>query len=371
LKATQAILSDWFTDSSFLLGIAGSQQFYKASEFLDYLNSFPGIRVFVYLTDEAQTYIPPRSLERLEALEITSAGDFGTGEVSSRDVTGLILLELDGSPDSRLRRRFARVLPKLPAVSLTSESESQSSENPIVLNFSEGWSRIFEALARTFARRKPWQKKKILVTAGRTEEPIDPIRIITNRSSGKMGFALARQAALRGADVRLITGPTPLTTPYGVTRIDVNTADEMLEAANEWFPETDVVFAAAAVEDLKPVRVSQEKIKKTARITVECTVAPDVLQSLAEQKSRQFLVGFSIETENIIANSREKLHKKSLDAIVVNNPKETGAAFQYDTNKVTLITDAGTVHDYPLMSKDLLAGELLDFVLREMDGSQD
>ncbi len=369
MKATRAIPSDWFTASSILLGIAGSQRLYKASEFLEHLNSFPGIRLFAYLTEQARPFISQQSLHQFEALEVLSDAESCVRDDHLRDLTGLILVELDGRPDEELRNKFAPLIHRVPAVSLTTGQGVQSTESVTVIDLAEGWSRIFEALARSFAQHRPWQNKKVLVTAGRTEEPIDPVRIITNRSSGKMGFALARQAALQGADVWLITGPTHLTTPYGVTRIDVTTAEEMLQAADQWFPETDILFAAAAVEDLKPVQVSRQKIKKTEQITIGCTVAVDVLQSLAEQKSHQFLVGFSIETENIIQNSQVKLQEKSLDAIVANNPRETGAAFQHDTNKVTILTKSGAVHNYPLMSKEMLAGKLLDFTLREITHS--
>ncbi|NIQ09005.1 MAG: phosphopantothenoylcysteine decarboxylase, partial [candidate division Zixibacteria bacterium] len=177
-----------------------------------------------------------------------------------------------------------------------------------------------------------------------------------------MGFALARHAARKGANVWLVAGPNNLKTPFGVHRVDVKTADEMLEAAARYFHDADVVFAVAAVEDLKPERVSEQKIKKGGRYQIECSNAVDVLQSLANKKrDNQILIGFSVETENEIEHSREKLRKKSLDAIVVNNPREEGAAFQHDTNKVTVLTGTGVVKNYSLMSKDELASELLEF----------
>lgn len=225
---------------------------------------------------------------------------------------------------------------------------------------------VLERLAHSCTGELLWTGKKVLVTAGRTEEDIDPVRIITNRSSGKMGFALARQAMLRGADVTLVTGPTNLETPYGITRIDVRTADEMLEACLPVFNGVDVVFAAAAVEDLKPVQIATHKMKKQKSISIECETAVDVLASLGEKKHNQFLVGFSVETENIIEHSRDKLRRKSLNAIVANNPRESGAAFQHDTNKATLITRQDQVKEFPLMDKNELAAGILEYTLTKI-----
>ncbi|MBD3274495.1 MAG: bifunctional 4'-phosphopantothenoylcysteine decarboxylase/phosphopantothenoylcysteine synthetase, partial [Candidatus Marinimicrobia bacterium] len=202
--------------------------------------------------------------------------------------------------------------------------------------------------------------------AGRTEEPIDPVRLITNRSSGKMGFALARQASLLGAAVTLVCGPNDLVTPFGVQRIDITTADEMLEACSSYFSEADLFIAAAAVEDLKPVAVSEQKIKKEQSMVIECEAAVDILNTLSQQKTDQYIVGFSVETENMLENSRNKLRRKALNAIVMNNPNESGAGFQHDTNKATLIFSEGEPVEFPLLSKEELAARLLNTIYEKL-----
>jgi len=211
------------------------------------------------------------------------------------------------------------------------------------------------------------QGKRVLVTAGPTQEPIDPVRYIANRSSGKMGFAIARAAALRGAEVTLVSGPVTLKTPRNTTRIDVNTAVEMKLAVEKEFPSADVVIMSAAVADFAPAALEQQKIKRNANAGEDYTVQlrrnPDILKSLGEKKTRQVLVGFALETENGVANAREKLSSKRLDAIVLNNPNDEGAAFGTDTNIVTVITAAGKVEQLPRMSKFDVANELLNRVV--------
>ena len=211
------------------------------------------------------------------------------------------------------------------------------------------------------------QGKRVLVTAGPTQEPIDPVRYIANRSSGKMGFAIARAAALRGAEVTLVSGPVTLKTPRNTTRIDVNTAVEMKLAVEKEFPSADVVIMSAAVADFAPAALEQQKIKRNAHAGEDYTVQlrrnPDILKSLGEKKTRQVLVGFALETENGVANAREKLSSKRLDAIVLNNPNDEGAAFGTDTNIVTVITAAGKVEQLPRMSKFDVANELLNRVV--------
>lgn len=209
--------------------------------------------------------------------------------------------------------------------------------------------------------------KRVLVTAGPTQEPIDPVRYIGNRSSGKMGFAIARAAALRGAEVTLVSGPVTLKTPRNTTRIDVNTAVEMKVAVEKEFPSADVVIMSAAVADFAPAAPEQQKIKRNAHAgedyTLQLRKNPDILKSLGEMKTRQVLVGFALETENGVANAREKLSSKRLDAIVLNNPNDEGAALGTDTNVVTVITAAGKVEQLPRMSKFDVANELLNRVV--------
>jgi len=208
--------------------------------------------------------------------------------------------------------------------------------------------------------------KKVLVTAGPTQEPIDPVRFIGNRSSGKMGFALANAAALRGADVTLVSGPVHLRTPRNTRRIDVSTASEMLEAVSKEFAGTDILIMAAAVGDYSPVHTAPQKIKREENspgMTLGLKANPDILKSLASRKKHQTMVGFALETENGVENARRKLAAKSLDAIVLNNPGVDGAGFGTDTNVVTIISASGEVKELPLMAKFDVANAILNQIV--------
>lgn len=208
--------------------------------------------------------------------------------------------------------------------------------------------------------------KKFLVTAGPTHEPIDPVRYIGNRSSGKMGFAVANAAALRGADVTLISGPVHLRTPRNVKRIDVNTAQEMDAAVQQEFDQTDVVVMAAAVADYAVVEPGGEKIKRESQpedqLTLRLKKNPDILQSLGARKGNRLLIGFALETTDGIRHAQEKLKRKNLDAIVLNNATEAGAGFNTDTNVVTIITLDGHAESLPIMPKFEVANRILDRV---------
>ena len=209
-------------------------------------------------------------------------------------------------------------------------------------------------------REKILAGKKVLVTAGPTKEAIDPVRFISNHSTGKMGYAVASQAAKMGAEVTLISGPVELKAPVGVEVIDVVSAADMYEAVTSRFEESDIVIKAAAVADFTPKSVAEDKIKKTKAedASIELTSTKDILKTLGEKKSQQFLCGFSMETKDLEANSRKKLTKKNLDMIVANNVKEEGAGFQTDTNVVTIITKDKEEH-LPLLSKEDVAFEIL------------
>lgn len=216
--------------------------------------------------------------------------------------------------------------------------------------------------------RKDLSGRRILVTAGPTHEPIDPVRFLGNRSSGKMGFALAEAAAHRGAAVTLIAGPVHLETPRGVDRIDVTTAREMHDAVLAAFDGMDALIMAAAVADFAPSSVSTSKIKRESiagdRWTVECTKNPDILRAAADRRQRQVMVGFALETGDEMANARRKLDAKHLDLIVMNNPNVEGSAFGSDTNVVTLLAADGTVEHVPRKPKLGVANDILDRIVR-------
>ena len=206
--------------------------------------------------------------------------------------------------------------------------------------------------------------KKILVTAGPTQESIDPVRYITNHSSGKMGYAIAKMAMLRGADVTLVSGPVSIKPPMFVKTVSIVTAKDMFEAVTSVSDGQDVIIKAAAVADYRPASVSDQKMKKSDdQMSIELERTDDILKYLGEHKRPgQFLCGFSMETQDMISNSRAKLTKKNLDMVAANNVKVEGAGFQGDTNVLTLITQDEEV-SLPLMSKEDAASEILDKIL--------
>ena len=221
---------------------------------------------------------------------------------------------------------------------------------------------IFEHICLEICRKKDLKGKKILVTAGPTQEAIDPVRYVTNHSTGKMGYAVAKVAAQRGADVTLVSGPVQLKKPAGVKLVNIKSAKEMFDAVKAEFDGCDILIKAAAVADYRPKNVSGEKIKKTdTSLELEMEKTDDILKYLGQNKKKQFLCGFSMETENMVENSRAKLDKKNLDMIVANNLKVSGAGFGTDTNIVTIITKDKEI-ELPKMSKEEVADELLTLI---------
>ncbi len=207
------------------------------------------------------------------------------------------------------------------------------------------------------------QGKRFLITAGPTIEAIDPMRYITNHSSGKMGYAIAEAAAKRGAKVILVSGQTNLACPPRVERVDVKSALEMYEAVHEHFDWSDVVIKCAAVADYRPKEESKHKIKKdNGHLILELVPNPDILQSLGERKTHQILVGFAAETQNIIDYAKAKIEKKNLDFIVANNIAREGAGFKENTNIATIIERNGTITEYEKMYKSELGNVILDKV---------
>ena len=211
----------------------------------------------------------------------------------------------------------------------------------------------------------------VLITAGPTQEAIDPVRYITNHSSGKMGYSLARACMLRGANVTLVTGKTAITPPMFVNTVPVISARDMYEAVIARSQNMDIIIKAAAVADYRPAKVSNEKVKKSeGQMSIDLERTDDILKYLGEHKPMgQFLCGFSMETQNVIENSRAKLVKKNLDMVAANNVKVEGAGFQGDTNVLTLITREEEI-SLPLMTKEGAAGRLLDKILAMTAGNK-
>ena len=224
---------------------------------------------------------------------------------------------------------------------------------------------LLQYILREIAYEKDMQGKRVLVTAGPTQESIDPVRYITNHSTGKMGYAIAKMCMLRGADVTLVSGPTAIEKPEFVDVVDVVTAKEMYDEVTQRAKDQDIIIKAAAVADYRPKTVSSEKMKKKEDdLSLSMERTDDILKFLGEhKKEHQFLCGFSMETENMLENSRRKLEKKHLDMIVANNLKVEGAGFAGDTNVVTIITSQGEV-SLGKMTKEETALKILDEILK-------
>lgn len=224
---------------------------------------------------------------------------------------------------------------------------------------------LVATLQRHFAFRSVVAGKRVLITAGPTQEALDPVRYISNHSTGKMGYAIARAFAQAGADVTLVSGPVALDVPSpAVHLIKVRSAQQMLEASQQYFPASDLVVFAAAVADYAPAEAAEQKIKKhTGTLELQLIKTPDIALALGQQKrSHQLLVGFALETENELENAQRKLKKKNLDFIILNSLNDPGAGFAYDTNKITVIDREGTIRHFELKDKEEVAQDILDII---------
>jgi phosphopantothenoylcysteine decarboxylase/phosphopantothenate--cysteine ligase len=230
---------------------------------------------------------------------------------------------------------------------------------------------IVEILEAFFTQSQSLAKKKMMITAGPTYEKIDPVRYISNRSSGKMGFALAEECASRGAEVVLISGPVALKTVHpNIRRVDVESVEEMYRAALEHFPTMNAGILCAAVADYKPLHYSKGKIKRKAGegLTLELTPNPDIAAALGKiKKPEQLLVGFALETDNEKIHAEEKLRKKNLDFIVLNSLNDEGACFQFDTNKIMIMDVHGNVKEFPLKTKREVAKDIVDETIQKIE----
>ncbi|WP_173916531.1 bifunctional phosphopantothenoylcysteine decarboxylase/phosphopantothenate--cysteine ligase CoaBC [Halobacillus sp. Marseille-Q1614] len=219
---------------------------------------------------------------------------------------------------------------------------------------------IVALLDKEAAQSQVLKGKKVLITAGPTREKIDPVRFFTNPSTGKMGYALARQARALGAEVTLVSGPVSLAAPSDVEKVEVETAEDMYKAVTERYAESNIVIKSAAVADYRPKQVFDQKMKKSpGDYFVEMERTKDILQHLGDHKTGQYLVGFAAETNDVEEYGREKLRKKNLDAIVINNVSEEGSGFGHDTNQSIYLTKTGRRLELPMMSKDEMARKVL------------
>jgi len=225
---------------------------------------------------------------------------------------------------------------------------------------------IVHELARHFSKIAVFEEKKVLITAGPTQEPIDPVRFISNHSSGKMGFAIAEAFEMAGAEVTLVSGPVSIAPPKGVKVEKVQSAKQMFEATAKYFAESDIVVLSAAVADFTPLSVADKKIKKKEDVSgggllnIELTKTTDIAATLGQQKnSGQIIVGFALETDNELENAKEKLERKNFDFIVLNSLQDSGAGFRYDTNKIKIIDRVGKIYDFDLKTKKEVAQDIL------------
>ena len=385
-----------------VLGVSGGIAVYKAVEVLRLLTK-AGADVHVIMTKNAQEFVTPLTFQTLSGNPVHTDlfslyQEREIGHISLADRADLFVLVpatanligklAQGIADDLLTTSvMATKAPILvvPAMNcnmyenpIYQRNEKYLSElgyyimEPVSGTLACGWSGkgklpdpeiIFSAVASVLVP-KDLRGCNILVTAGPTREEIDPVRYISNYSSGKMGFAIAAVAQQRGAQVTLISGPTSLTVPVGVHCIPVCSAEEMRSAVFEYLEPVDVVIKAAAVSDYRPANRSVQKMKKRAdKLTLALEKTPDILAELGQQKDDRILVGFAAETERLLAHAAEKLQKKNLDLIVANDITRQGAGFDVDTNIVRLLHADGRVEELKLMSKTQVAWQLLNRVV--------
>jgi len=387
-----------------LLGVTGSIAAYKAVELLRELTK-RGAEVQVVMTEAATRFLAPLTFETLSRqpvlldmfslaygshighIEATARADlFVIAPATAHTIAKLAL----GLADDFLSCIFlASRCPVLVAPAMDSDMYQHATvqENlarlrdrgvhivgPASGDLASGLTgpgrlveppEIVEAIERLLAGTRDLNGEVVLVTAGPTREPLDPVRYLSNRSSGKMGYAIAEAAAARGARVILVSGPTALTAPQGVDVIHVETAQQMYDAVLAKLAAATVVIKAAAVSDYRPKQVARRKIKKdeaAPEVTLEST--PDILAEVGKRKDRRILVGFAAETEDLVGNARKKLQRKNLDLMVANDVGQPGAGFDSDTNVVKILDAQGDVEEVSLQAKRSVADRILDRVVK-------
>ncbi len=386
-----------------VLGVTGGIAAYKAAEFVRLLVKQEA-RVHVVMTRHAQEFITPLTFQTLSGNPVVTdqfalLEEAKIGHVALADLAELIVILpataniigkiAHGIADDFLSTMvMASKAPVLfaPSMNVNMWESKALQENLRILTErgfyfmepGEGelachWygkgrlSELSEVLEKMeeILSPKDLRGQRVLVTAGPTQEPIDPVRFITNRSSGKMGYALAKVAKRRGAEVVLVSGPTSLPVPRNdIQLISVKTAEEMREAVLAHLGDCSVVIKAAAVSDYRPKEVSQTKLKKIAsNTTLQLEQTRDILKEIGEQKGSRILIGFAAETEDLIANASKKLNEKNLDLIVVNDVTQPGAGFASETNQVKFLYPSGKVKELPLMSKEEVSSLILDEVV--------
>ncbi len=386
------------------LAVSGGIAVYKAVELLRLLVK-EGARVVVVMTENAKRFVTPLTFEALsgnpvyheifgsqssasmEHIRAAENADLMIIAPATANSIGKIAQGLADDPLSTLYLAFAGPVLVAPAMNDKMWDNPAVQENIRTLKRrgvgliepeagelacgTVGLGRLaeppvlLEAVRKYLLRQSDLKGLNILVTAGPTREPIDPVRFITNRSSGKMGYAIARQARSRGAEVTLISGPTHLEPPFGVTLLNCQRAGEMAQLVLDHLPRCDVLVMTAAVGDFAPDTVQKEKIKKKSQAGLLLNLHPtqDILEEVAKKKTGQLIVGFAAESENLLQSATEKLQRKQLDWIVANDISAPGIGFQSDSNQVTLIDRNLNVESLPLLTKMEIADLLLDRIL--------
>ena len=394
------------TNKTIVLGITGGIAAYKAAELASKLTQ-AGARVDVVMTESATKFIAPLTLRSLTGRPVVTSmweldSEFSVEHVALAEAADIVVivpataniiakLAAGISDDMLTCTVLATKAPVIvaPAMNVNMFENPVTQDNlaklkargftivdPVYGRLASGkiglgrlaeTETIISVIKQVLGRSGDLAGKRIVVTAGGTQEPIDPVRYIGNRSSGKMGYAMAEAARDRGATVSLITGPTFLLEPAGIEVVHIRTATEMKEAVTEATAQTDVLIMVAAVVDYQPKRVAEAKIKKkdSPSLTLELIRTPDIL---TEVKGNFLKVGFAAESEDVVANAKQKLEKKQLDIIVANDITDTSSGFDVDTNKVTLIDRHGTVDSLPLLTKIEVADNILDRVVGMLGG---
>ena len=386
-----------------VLGVTGGIAAYKAAEFVRLLVKEGG-NVHVVMTRNAQEFVTPLTFQTLSCNPVITQGfslyeDREIGHVALADRAHLVIVlpataniigkMANGIADDFLSTMaLATKAPILIAPSMNVNMwESQAVRKNVHTLIERGcyfvepgegelacgWygrgrlAELDEVMekAKEIFTPKDLKGKRILITSGPTQEPIDPVRFITNRSSGKMGYSLAQVARRRGADVVCIAGPSPLSPPRGgVQVVTVRTAEEMRQAVFAHLEESSVVIKAAAVSDYRPRVISQKKVKKEGAYTsLELERTEDILSAIGKTKGTRILVGFAAETDDLVANARKKMSEKNLDLIVANDVTSQSAGFAVDTNQVKILFPSGEIKNLPLMTKEEVAYSILDEVV--------
>jgi phosphopantothenoylcysteine decarboxylase/phosphopantothenate--cysteine ligase len=382
-----------------VLGVTGGIAAYKAAELVRELVR-SGAEVFVIMTRGAQEFITPLTLQTLSGNKVATelfslVEESEIGHISLADRADILVIVpatanvigkiAGGIADDLLSTVvMATQAPVLlaPAMNVHMWENSITQENIQKLRARgyhfvdpeagelacgyEGKGRLAELPAiveevQTLLSPKDYSGENLLVTAGPTEEPVDPVRFLSNRSSGKMGFAVSRAARRRGAQVTLVSGPTALAPPPQVRFIPVRTAAQMREAVLENLQAASILVMAAAVSDFRPLGIREEKIKKSkANLNLPLEINPDILYEAGQQKGTRLLIGFAAETHDLLRKAQQKLAEKNLDLIVANDVSHPGAGFAVDTNIVKLIDRRGNIEELPLMGKEEVADLILD-----------